>query len=114
MKAAHYRVQRDAGKAGLRVAQHVDDPGVRAAAEHHEPLVPHMYGQDSFIDNQWFGLPRRIHRGPVHVLIESFFVGSNPRDLAADEEQVVQTGCWFGCCLLYTSDAADEEDSVDL
>src|SRR5665648_904952 len=36
----------------------------------------------------------------------------NPTTVKCDPSQTIQTGTWT--CLLYTSDAADEEDSVDL
>src|SRR5664280_3836435 len=51
----------------------------------------------------------------LHILEVSFQLIADTLDLSVGfRHGRLQTGMSFGICLLYTSDAADEEDSVDL
>src|SRR5664279_5141801 len=86
------------------------------AVEPAAPLLSHRPHQRPLVARParlrrkaWTSLP-----SAAESMCGSFSIPTaTPREL--QERSVGQTVCWPpNCCLLYTSDAADEEDSVDL
>lgn len=74
------------------MVEHVDDAGVRAGAEHDQPLVADVHREEALVHHQRIRPPRRVFRDPAHLVGEALLVGGDAGDFAADVEQVVEAG----------------------
>jgi hypothetical protein len=68
---------------GRRVPQHVDDPSVTTARQHHQPLLPHIEHDRLVVVDQWIRLPPAIHF--CVVARETLLEFGRPNDLPGDE-----------------------------
>jgi hypothetical protein len=83
VKATDYSIERDRGKAGVRMSQNVNDPSMRARGEDDNSFVLHMSSQKSFVHYEWVRLPRLSIFAAPHVSGKALLVWRNARNLAA-------------------------------
>eukprot|EP00656_Telonema_subtile_P006152 TRINITY_DN12824_c0_g1_i2.p1 TRINITY_DN12824_c0_g1~~TRINITY_DN12824_c0_g1_i2.p1 ORF type:complete len:185 (+),score=47.27 TRINITY_DN12824_c0_g1_i2:126-680(+) len=76
--------------------------------EHYEKLLDQAQDKEDGVGDDPSDDPRRLRPGEIDPNPESKPARPDPVDMDEDEKEMLSD------CLLYTSDAADEEDSVDL
>src|SRR5678816_4601912 len=90
MKTAEHAVKRLARETLPGVRHYVDDAGVRARRQHDDALALHAHRNEPLVDHKRIGFPALPIQRAAMLALHTGFEGGDTRNLAADEEEVIQ------------------------